>query len=484
MVDVEVLRPSNFRPARIHTPGRACIMLLVALICSASLNAQTGSSELRQILDRLEGLERANRELTEEVRALRGQLAAANPPGTDGIRAAGAQVTPGMETAAGDRVAVEEQVAVQKRQIEEQAQTKVESSQRFPIRLKGMLLFNTFLNSKLSGGAQYPSVAAQEGDGSGGATFRQSIIGFDYRGPEVFGGGKLHASLLMDFFGGSGQSLDQALRIRTANVQVDWKSRSLSLGVDKPIFAPREPSSMAQVGISPLTGAGNLWMWIPQLRFEQILRLSDSTEVRAQAGIVQTHEIPSYQAIDYVAEVAPARPGAEGRVEFSHNFGNGRRIEIAPGFHLSTSHIAHAAVPSKLVSMDWLIAPWRMLEVTGAYYTGQNVSHLGTGGIGQGFDVVAEQNVKALRGKGGWTQLTIPATERLSFHFFGGIQDDRNPELPTGQIGKNLSYGANFFYRLAPNLVMSLEASQVRTDYINLGHRLNNHYDLGFAYLF
>jgi hypothetical protein len=383
-----------------------------------------------------------------------------------------------------EHVAVEEQVAMQKQQIEEQAQTKVESSQRFPVRLKGMLLFNTFLNSKQGGGAQYPSVASERGDASGGATLRQSIIGFDYQGPEIFGGGKLHASLLMDFFGGSGQPLDQALRIRTANVQVDWKSRSLSLGVDKPIFAPREPSSMAQVGISPLTGAGNLWMWIPQLRFEQNFRVSDTTQIRAQAGIVQTNEVPSYQAIDYVAEVEPTRPGAEGRVEFSHSFGNGARIEIAPGFHVSTSHVAHAPVPSRLLSMDWLVSPWRMLQFTGAWYTGQNVSHLGTGGIGQGFAVFAEQDVKPLHSQGGWTQLAIPATERLSFHLFSGLQNDNNPELPKGQIGRNLSYGINFFYHLAPNLVMSLEASQVRTTYIEMGHRLNNHYDLGFAYLF
>lgn len=451
---------------------RAMVAVFVALQCPVSLSAQGGSTELRQVLDRLEGLERANRELTEEVRALRGQLAAANN-------------LPAAETAGAEAgIPVEEKVTVQERQLQEQAQTKVESGQRFPIRLKGMLLFNTFLNSKQGGGGQYPTLASHKGDANGGSTLRQSAFGFDYQGPEVWNGGKLRASLLMDFFGGPLDSPDMQLRLRTATMQVDWKTRSLVVGIDKPIFAPRDPTSLAQVGLSPLTGAGNLWMWIPQVRAEQSFRLSESSQVRAQAGIVQTKEVPSYQAADYFAEVEPTRPGAEGRVEFAHSFGNGGRLELAPGFHVSTSHVAHAAVPSRLYSIDWLISPWRPLSLTGAYYKGQNLAHLGTGGAGQGFVVAGAQHVQPLHSEGGWAQLTFDATQRLSFHAFSGRQDNRDSILPTGQIGINLAYGANFFFRMAPNVIVSLEASQVRTAYLGLGHRLNNHYDLALAYLF
>jgi hypothetical protein len=427
------------------------------------LGNQLGN-QARQILERLESLERSNRELTEEVRVLRGQLAPSQP------RSEGPEL--------------EEQVAVQGSRIEEQAQTKVESGQRFPIRIKGMLLFNTFLNSKQDGVDQYPTVAAPRGEYSyGGASLRQSVLGFDYRGPEVFGG-KVHASMLMDFFGGSGQALDQSLRIRTATMQIDWKSRSVSMGVDKPIFSPREPSSLAQVGVSPLTGAGNLWMWLPQVRLEQSFRWSDTSGVRAQMGVVQTRELPYQGAGDNLSQVEAARPGLEGRYEFWHDFGGGRRFELAPGFHVSTSHVAGDAVPSRLFSMDWLVIPWRKLEFTGALFTGENVTHLGTGGVGQGFVILGPQQVKPLPSHGGWAQLTVPVTERFSFHFFSGVQDDQNAALPAGQIGRNLAYGANFFYRLAPNVIMSLETSQVRTSYIQMGHRLNNHYDLAFAYLF
>ena len=39
----------------------------------------------------------------------------------------------------------------------------------------------------------------------------------------------------------------------------------------------------------------------------------------------------------------------------------------------------------------------------------------------------------------------------------------RTRDLGTGAIGKNLLFGGNAYFRLAPNVLMGLEASQVRT---------------------
>jgi hypothetical protein len=55
---------------------------------------------------------------------------------------------------------------------------------------------------------------------------------------------------------------------------------------------------------------------------------------------------------------------------------------------------------------------------------------------------------------------------------------------PNSGIGRNLAYGANFFYKLSPNVIASFETMQTRTSYLLFGQRLNNHYDLAFAYLF
>jgi hypothetical protein len=72
----------------------------------------------------------------------------------------------------------------------------------------------------------------------------------------------------------------------------------------------------------------------------------------------------------------------------------------------------------------------------------------------------------------------------MDFHFFSGQQDDRNSDLETGNIGKNVMFGANLYYRLAPNVLLGLEASQLRSVIIGQRTRMNNHYDVALGYLF
>jgi hypothetical protein len=424
------------------------------------LAAQASSPDMQQILNRLERLEQQNRSLTEEVRQLRQDLAASRgqPPAP--------------------AAALEEKVAVDETRTEELAQSKVEASQHFPIRVTGMALFNGYLNSRGSGGQQYPTFAWPQTESSAGASIYQTTIGLDYSGPQILGG-KVHGSVYMDFAGGSGTPLDQDFRLRTGEIEIDWASRGILAGVESPIFAPRQPDSLAQVEVSPLAGAGNLWFWLPQVRFEQKLRFTDQTGVRAQFGAVQTAEVQTYQQGAYSPE--PARPGLEGRFEFYHGSQDGPRIEIAPGFHTSITHMAGMSVSSHLFSLDWFTNPWRKLEFTGAFFTGQNVGPVG--GI-EGFTVLPSGTAIPVHSQGGWGQFTFLATSRLSFHFFSGLEAGRSSDLAAYAIGRNWLYGANFFYRLAPNVLAGVEATQVRTTYIDTGFRLNNHYDLALAYLF
>ncbi|MEO8597506.1 MAG: hypothetical protein ABI759_29580 [Candidatus Solibacter sp.] len=433
--------------------GRTSFLCLALWLAPVTLCAQT-SPDMAKILERLDRLEQENRTLSEQVRALQAQLGTPPPPPPT----------------------VEERLDVHQNRIEEQAQTKVEASQKFPIRLTGMALFNAFSNSKQSGGADYPVVAAATGPGHSGATVRQTIIGLEYGGAPAILGGKVGGSIYMDFFAGTNNS---AFRIRTASIEVDWKTRSVVAGLEKPIFNPREPSSLAQVGISPLTGAGNLWLWLPQLRFEQEVTLTGATGFRAQIGAVQTREIGPY-----VGTVVPegARPALEGRVNFHHKLDDERRLEFAVGFHTSTTHAGGQSIPSSLYSFDWFANPWKRVEFSGVFYSGRNVAHLGSG-TRQGFAIYKNYGY-AIPSIGGWGQLTLHTLPRLDFHFFTGQVDDENHDLVKGSIGKNLLFGGNAYFRIAPNVLVGLEASQVRTMILGQGVRLNNHYDLALAYLF
>src|SRR5579884_1109815 len=138
-----MLRPTNF----------ASLPLLFIPLLLPAQNAQLSS-----LAERLDRLEQENRALSDQVKELRAELAALRTQSeTNQITEAG-------------------QIELQQRRIDEQQQSKVEASQKFPIRLAGMALFNTFLDSKQNGGVDYPVVASAPSSGRAGASIRQSII--------------------------------------------------------------------------------------------------------------------------------------------------------------------------------------------------------------------------------------------------------------------------------------------------------------------
>jgi hypothetical protein len=53
-----------------------------------------------------------------------------------------------------------------------------------------------------------------------------------------------------------------------------------------------------------------------------------------------------------------------------------------------------------------------------------------------------------------------------------------------GSVTRNLLFGGNLYFRVAPNVLFGPEISQTRTFYLGQGLRMNNHYDMALAYLF
>jgi hypothetical protein len=442
---------------------------LVFCLLPTLLSAQQ-KSDLQQILDRLDRIEQENKTLTDEVRALRAELAAS--------RAISAATPPATAP-------LEERVEVAEQRIADQAQTKVEASQRLPITLTGMVLFNAFMNGRASGGAQYPTTASQTNSSAAtGATLSQSIFGMKFQGPDVLGGGHISGSVYLDDWGGTpSNSLNHLVRLRTAVVQIDWKDTTIAAGQDKPIISPREPDSLAQLAVSPLTGAGNLWLWQPQVRVDQRFHFGAQAGLTAQVGVYQTSE-PSYSSRggDSSSVASVPRPGIEGRFEFWRKFGENARIEIAPGFHASTSHAGGLSAPSRLGSVDWLIQPSSKIKFTGMFFTGENAA--GLGGLRQGFTIVNDTQAIPIGVNGAWGQFSYLATKRLTFNIYSGAENDRLADLLSGDIHRNFLYAGNAIYRLGSNILIGMEVSQVRTSYFLLPSKLNNHYDLSLAYLF
>lgn len=408
------------------------------------------AQDLAAILARLEKLESENRELKQEVKQLR-ELVEGKP-------------------------SVPERLDIVERRVDEQAQTKVEAPSRFPLELTGTALFQTFYNTKGANSIDVPTTAAASpGRAAGGATVRQSIIGLRYHGPQTLWGGKISGSLMMDFWDGNTEGATTPFRIRTADFTVDWASRSVSLGLMKPLISPHNPNSMAYIGITPLTSAGNLWRWQPQVRFEQ-----RAGWFKGQAAVMQTNEDSTGAPTNLLS--SRRRPSLELRAAAAKSFAGDRSFEIGVGTHMSESRVGSQSLPSRIVSADWLVTPLSKLTLTGTFFNGENVHHLGS--LRQSFRIAANGFATTVHSTGGWAQISVAATSRITFNGFAGIHDDRDSDLNRGQNGRNRNAGANVMYRMAPNVVLTFEGLQIRSNYVGTVNRRMNRYDLSIAYLF
>jgi hypothetical protein len=450
------------------TPFKGGWILL--FICGAAAPVLQGQSspELKLVMDRLDRLEAQNRELLQEVKALQQQIAASQTTAAPTVASANEPAVP-----------LAEQVEIHERRIAEQEQSKVSTDHKFPLSITGMVLENTFWTGRGGAGADNPTIAAPTpGQSSGGATFRQTVVGLKYDGADIIGGGKLSGSVYFDLFGGTGGTLNQMMRLRVASLDSTWKNTTVTFALDKPLISPMEPDSLAQVGVSPLTSAGNLWIWQPQVRLEQRFHFGERAGLRAQVGVWQTAEAGA-GTVGYTP--SKSRPGYQGHFQFWKDLGHGARIEVAPGFHYSDTHVAGQSVPSRVFAVDWLIRPMDRIDFSGTFFSGENVGVLG--GLRQGVVIVGDV-AHAVHATGGMAQLKIRATPRLTFNLYGGQEDDRNSDLLPGGIGKNLTYAANMVYRFGSNVLTSFESSQTRTNYLGSGRRIFPHYDLAIAYLF
>ncbi len=446
----------------------ACGMLL----CSSSMRAQeqsaagapNSSEALQQILQRLDTLEKQNQSLLQEIQQLRDLVKSEQPP------------TQAPENDEDTR----ERVDVNSARVAEQAETKVGSSQRFPLTLTGMLLFDAFR----AGGNPSPGFLESYSDYSatepgGGATLRQSIIGLEFQGPHIFGDGQIHGSFSMDFWATSGR--DDVFRIRRGTISFEWKRRTITVGQDKTLIAPFAPESFARVGIPPLSGAGNLWLWRPQIRYEERVPLTQFTQLKLQGSLFQTDESSALGYPSGTTYIEPSRPAFQARVELAHQWSDTSKFSAGIAAHESYSHVAGQSIPSRVISADFLYRPVRILEITGTIFHGENFSNVG--GIPPGISLLG-QAIIPIHGSAGWMQISVPVTTRLTFNLYGGRQLNRAQDLTPYDISRTLDYAGNALYRLGPNVVLGFEGSREEAEYLNRQAFAGNRYDATVAYLF
>ena len=170
---------------------------------------------------------------------------------------------------------IRERQAVTESQIKTHEQTKVESESKYPVKISGLLLLNGFVNTRQVDVAATPTLAIP-GSGNTGASVRQTVLGFDARGPHLFGASS-YADLRVDFDGNPQSSTfttgytgynaynSTLLRLRTAHAGLQWQHTQAYFSLDRPVFNPDTPTSLTAVAEPALAWSGNLWTWNPQL---------------------------------------------------------------------------------------------------------------------------------------------------------------------------------------------------------------------------
>ena len=350
----------------------------------------------------------------------------------------------------------------------------------------GTVLMNSFYNSALTNNSDVPTSAALDTIGvtGGSATVRQTRVGALLTDPDVLGG-TFTGELDLDFYGGQlatfGNRTFPVLRVRRAIGVMQWTHMQVLVGQEAPLISERNPLSLASLGVPGFTTAGNLWLWIPQVRvtaeYGYTLRLALQGALLAPiAGGVQG---PVNTQPD--SGERSGRPYFQGRVRLGWG-PTDDPSEVAIGGHMGwvvgfDSTTSDTLLKSNAVSFDTRLR-FGTVEFLGEAYSGQAVDGLGGGAIGQNFGAAGVP----VHSKGGWGQLNVRPRAGWMFGGGCGLDDPDDADLPAGGRFRNFVCEGHVEWRPGP-LVLGFEFRRLETRY-QAGDFVVNHLNLATGFRF
>ena len=365
----------------------------------------------------------------------------------------------------------------------------------------GTLLFNAFFNDQATNNIDIPLFATPKAPGpteNFGATARQTRLGVNYSG-EKAGGADLSAKLEVDFLGGkagftNGISMD-LVRLRLAYFRMDWTHFSLEAGQDWTIFAPLNPTSLAEFAIPSLSASGNLWIRTPQLRVEWKNHLGGGN-VLWQWALLDP-DIGDNAAAYSVARVPKAGelgrlPAVETRFAYSAPVQD-RTATVGFSAHWNSAKNTGTigTVPVALnfeswgVAADFNLPVSKRITLTGEAYGGHALG-IFSGDISQTLAPVGEAGDRGIGSRGGWMQAQINLSKKWQSNTAYGIDSPDLHNLIAGSRAKNQSYMSNIMYFLSPHVTFSMEWRRFLTNYRNqvLLNNIGDQYNFAAAFTF
>ena len=366
-----------------------------------------------------------------------------------------------------------------------------QGSHDLTVRLHGTFLLNTFYNDSKVSNEDLPLTASLP-DVTGlpakslGATVRQTRLIATAEEDQVLGG-QFHGELDVDFYGG-GQSggfgrLSPLPRIRRAFGELDWARSTLLVGEEAPPISDVNPRSLAAIGFPGFSGAGNLWLWIPQIRYD--MDLKGGNGFRPGIGVALLAPTASGAgAADSQVSLQPTiaersgRPSVEARITGRWGGSDGGTISLG-GHYGWLATTGDTLLESKGLGLSAIIPITPKLELRGEAYTGQGMAALGGGAIGQ----ASGTGGVPLKSTGGWGQLTLLPNSIWEIGAGYGIDDPNDSQLSAGGRTKNAVASGNVTWHVSP-LIAGLEVRHLATTYVGTGTEEAWHVNLALGFTF
>ncbi len=380
----------------------------------------------------------------------------------------------------------EEAIALLREQMATQAESQVQSASRVRVELFGRVLVNGFFNSDSTNNSDVPQFAAPSGgrkQGGLGGAIRQTSLGVRVDVSRVLGAhfnGELHS----DFFGGQQPSVGgrhfPTFRIRTARGILTWDRAEVLFGQEVPLVAGLNPVSVASFGTSEFATAGNLWLWLPQVRGTWVI--SKKGRVGIQGAVLAPTTGDPVGTFDTGLDPAERsnRPYLQARIRTQWGDEDSRG-EIGVGVHKGWLRRADGnLVSSDAVAFDARIPLGSYVEVRGEAYSGQALRGLGGGGIGQNLTTTGDP----VEDRGGWAQLILRPNTLVELTGGCGVGDPKDVTgLPAGRQ-KNMACEAHITTHPGGPVVASLGWRGHRTTYQSTGVAKNTHVNLALGFEF
>ncbi|HEU5169605.1 MAG TPA: hypothetical protein VFU46_03655 [Gemmatimonadales bacterium] len=392
----------------------------------------------------------------------------------------------------------EEAIELLRRQLASQAESEVRTASRVQLEVFGRVLLNSYHNSGRANLVDNPQFVLPDGSsplepGSFGVAIRQTLAGGAVSVSDV-AGGTLMGDLVIDLFGAAQSNPSRSfpqLRLRTARAILAWDRAEILAGQENPLFMGLNPVGLAAVGTPAFVGAGNLWLWLPQLR------LSGDVGDRIRLGLQAAVLAPASGEPAGAADPDPAdlaertgRPFLEGRLRL--RWGEHETAgEIGVAGHLGWYAAQGTGVPigpeyehlrSEGISVDARVPLTRQVELRGEVYRGKLLRGLGGGAIGQNFgmaDAAGERRI--ILDTGGWAQLVVRPHTLWEIGAGVGIDDPDDDDRPLRR--RNTAWAAHVAVRPAGPIVAALEYRRMETTY-DAGEFANDHLNLALGFEF